>query len=905
MRSNRIRRAALAVALAFAALCAGAQVAGAVVVRAPDGQFLGVTPHIGVAPTSIPGVAAARRGSAGIGFSSNGNLNYHGGQVLHSTAPYLIFWDPGSAITTASQDLFERYFTDVAAAGGQVTNVYAVDRQFTDSTGFADYQQSFSSATQAIADTQPYPGRDMVNCPHAAPTYPHCLTDTQLQAEITRLIAADGLPQGTGANAPIYFIVTPSTVNICADSMDCADNTFCAYHSGYANGPNTVLYATIPMFFNGASSAQNPKACQFDNNPAVQEPNADPADVAIKYLSHEDNETITDPLGTGWWDSNSNQEDGDNCNAYGTFSPANGTNPDAFLPTLGGSAVAGTLFNQSIEGDPYYIQSEWSNGDVNCEMRPSAGTITPSFTVPTGPLFVAHSVSFNPGASTSTKGYTSVSWDFGDGNASFSAGAGAPSTVSHTYSAPGTYTVTLTLVDSRGNLATIGHSLTVNLGTPPTAAFSFSPPGPLVGGSVDFDASGSSDANAGASITGYAWNFGDGSTGSGVAPSHAYAAPGTYSVTLTVTDSLGLTSTPVVHTVEVIGRPSPAFTFSPNDAAPGSTVGFDASGSTDANGGGVTITGYTWDFGDQTTGIGVSPTHVYLAPGTYTVSLTVTNSLGLTSAPVTHTVTVGAPPAAAFTPSPANPVIGAPVTFDASGSSDANGGGVSITAYAWSFGDGSVASGASTSHAYANAGTYPVILTVTDSLGLSASTVHQVVVDELPTASVAVRTVHPAARVAVAFDGTRSRDPDGSIVAYSWSFGDRSAIASGAAPKHTYARPGTYAVRLTVIDGSGHSSSATTMLRVAADSRIIRTSLRSSTKARFLLVAVDGAGVVRLGSSRVTLKRAGTAKLRLALPAAGARALARKHRLRVKLTISYAPVTGPAIRKTLNLVIRS
>lgn len=752
MRSEPTRRAALAAALTLALLCACAQVAGAVVARSPDGRFLGITPHAGVAPAAIPGSVAAQHASGSIGFSSNGNLDYHGGQVLHSSAPYLIIWDPtGTGISAASRALFERYFTDVAADSGAATNVYAVDRQFTDATGFADYRQTFSSATQAIPDTQKYPARDTANCPDVAATYPKCLTDGQLQAEITRLIAADGLPQGTGANAPIYFVVTPSTVNVCADSTSCADTTFCAYHSSYVNVGSDVLYSTIPMFFSGASPAQNPKACQFDHNALPQEPNADPADIAIKYLSHEDNETITDPLGTGWWDSNGGNEDGDNCTAFGTLAPANGTNPNAFLPTLGGSAASGTLFNQFINSNQYYIQSEWSNGEVNCEMRPTASSITPTFTTPSGPLYVSGSIGFDPTASTSAGGYTSVTWDFGDGSApSFSAGSSAPAAVSHTYTTPGTHAVRLTLVDSGGNLATVSHSITVALGVPSTASFAFLPSAPVAGG----------------------------------------------------------------------------------------PIGFDASGSSDPNGGAVTITGYAWDFGDGSTGSGVAPIHAYASPGTYAVLLTVTNTLGLSSPPVMHSITVVAPPTPAFTSSPVNPGAGS------------------------------------------------------------------VVVDELPTATVAVKTAHPAARVAVAFDGSRSSDPDGAITSYRWSFGDGSATGSGVAPKHTYAHPGFYAVKLTVTDGAGQTTSARTTVDVAADSKIVKTWLSSTKHGRFLLVAVDGAGVIRIGSTKVRLRRAGTARFRVVLAPAGARKLREKHRVAIKRTVSYVPVAGPVVTEKLSLVLR-
>ena len=85
-------------------------------------------------------------------------------------------------------------------------------------------------------------------------------------------------------------------------------------------------------------------------------------------------------------------------------------------------------------------------------MRPSIGTVTPSFTVPSGSPPIGTSVSFDPSASSSTAGYSSIAWSFGDGGTSFVSTATtasvAPAIVSHTYTTPGTYTVTLTLDQS-------------------------------------------------------------------------------------------------------------------------------------------------------------------------------------------------------------------------------------------------------------------------------------------------------------------------------------------------------------------------------------------------------------------------------------------------------------------------
>ena len=300
-----------------------------------------------------------------------------------------------------------------------------------------------------------------------------CLTDTQLQAEIARLVAANNLPTGLTGQAPIYLVVTPPTVNSCLSGNQCLDNYYCAYHGQFSDGASTVLYADIATVLD----ANQPKDCQQDGNTAVQAPNAAPngqpsrtVDVALKAMSHEFSETITDPLANAWWDSASGNEDGDNCNFSGAFDPQSGNNPNAFTPTLGGAASVGTLYNQLINGDEYYTQSEWSNGSNTCLMYPPNATLTAAFSA-SARAGVATPVSFDPGASTSSNGYTSATWNFGDGSTSFM--VGAPQTVSHSFSSPGAYTVKLTLVDQNGNLSTVSHAITIP--PPPTAAFTFSP----------------------------------------------------------------------------------------------------------------------------------------------------------------------------------------------------------------------------------------------------------------------------------------------------------------------------------------------------------------------------------------------------------------------------------------------
>ena len=140
-----------------------------------------------------------------------------------------------------------------------------------------------------------------------------------------------------------------------------------------------------------------------------------------------------------------------------------------------------------------------------------------------------------------------------------------------------------------------------------------------------FDASESWDDG---SIVSFAWRFGDGTTGAGLAPTHVYAAPGSFAVELTVVDDSGARGS-VSRTVDVTDGttlpPVASFTAECN----GSTCTFDASSSWDPDG---QIASYNWNFGDGTDGFGHHVTHTYAAAGTYDVTLTVTDHHGATSA---------------------------------------------------------------------------------------------------------------------------------------------------------------------------------------------------------------------------------------------------------------------------------
>jgi len=159
---------------------------------------------------------------------------------------------------------------------------------------------------------------------------------------------------------------------------------------------------------------------------------------------------------------------------------------------------------------------------------------------------------------------------------------------------------------------------------------------------VTFDGKASNDPDG--TIVSYAWDFGDGGSGTGVAPSHTYASAGTYTVSLKVTDDAGASDsdTTEAEISAVPNVPPTANANSPYTGEAGTPVTFDGKASNDPDG---TIVSYAWDFGDSKSGAGVSPTHTYAVPGDYIVSLTVTDDGGLTdTATTTATIAVEPPP---------------------------------------------------------------------------------------------------------------------------------------------------------------------------------------------------------------------------------------------------------------------
>ena len=370
--------------------------------------------------------------------------------------------------------------------------------------------------------------------------------------------------------------------------------------------------------------------------------------------------------------------------------------------------------------------------------------------------------------------------------------------------------------DNAENVAKTSSSsytvLTINKA--PIADFS-SPSTVYTGEVADFDASSSYDLDG--YIIRYNWNFGDGNTGSGLTVSHSYANEGKYTVSLTVIDNRGAPQTKTA-TISVQNKQSPqqdvnnpptaAFTELPETAYVTDPITFDATESYDSDG---TIVSYLWNFGDGTTATGVTATHTYANSGAYTVTLTVTDDDGATdSATATKTI-MNTPPVALFTQTTQTVNIDEAISFDASESYDADG---TIVNYLWDFGDGTTATGVSATHSYPNKGGYTVTLTVTDNDGATDSTTATTnVVNQPPVAIIKETTTTVMENEEINLDASESYDADGTIVSYSWDFGNGNTV-TGVTADYTYTEAGDYTVTLTVTDNDGASSSAVVEITV-------------------------------------------------------------------------------------------
>ena len=299
----------------------------------------------------------------------------------------------------------------------------------------------------------------------------------------------------------------------------------------------------------------------------------------------------------------------------------------------------------------------------------------------------------------STGNPESWAWNFGDEGSSEN--TSDQQNPSHTYGTAGTYTVSLTVTNAAGS-ASASQLVTVTLGDPPTADFSFQ----VEGLKVFFLDTSTGDPSK------WTWDFGGAGVGEGNDPKSqqnpvfTYNAAGTYTVSLTVENAAGSDTTAQLVTVTLGDAPTADFSFQIEGLK---VFFFDAStGNPDQ---------WMWDFGGAGAGEGSNPesspnpVYTYDAAGTYTVSLTASNAAGSDTAAQTVTVSLGTGPVADFS----FVINKRQVIFTDRSTGDP-------TAWSWDFGDGSQGSmEQSPDHCYADDGTYLVRLTASNDAGSSSS----------------------------------------------------------------------------------------------------------------------------------------------------------------------------------------
>jgi len=389
-------------------------------------------------------------------------------------------------------------------------------------------------------------------------------------------------------------------------------------------------------------------------------------------------------------------------------------------------------------------------------------------------------------------------WNFGDSvRDTLWADSGDIGDISHTYTQPGTYTVTLSVFDSidgsdsetKKRAVVVGHnidSLTLSdtLGCP-GQDFAFTAHNPY-------------------GVATWRWDFGDGtvSTDTSLTQIHSYVDPGIYEFELTVTGDCG--QKVLIDSVHILNCAAPYFTADPKAGCVPFTVVFvDSSGpAIDSSGGNYDTVGiivhWSWDFGNGETREYDLPTDTidieYTDSGTYEVTLAVTTDSGGVSS-YSETISAWPEVSADFT---AAPLAGCQtpgrqfiVAFKREATGD--------TAWTWDFGDGDSAFIQNPYHAYTTPGVYSVTLEVLGACGAEVTSISQSDMIHLSDQLNEITLSLSADTVMIDSILTASDlSPIAAIVYRSWDFGDESVVTdTSAVLDHTYTQEGSYWVTLT------------------------------------------------------------------------------------------------------------
>lgn len=406
----------------------------------------------------------------------------------------------------------------------------------------------------------------------------------------------------------------------------------------------------------------------------------------------------------------------------------------------------------------------------------------------------------------------SIGWAFGDGTTATVANT------THTYTSPCTCNAVFSVKDALGQTA--GGTTVVNISALPTITAAENDSSAITGVPMQFWG----NATGGTAPVNITWTFGDGTTGYGPKPLHAYSIPGTKTIDVSVTDGIGKTASATL-TMTVKAPPGAllvSVSATPTSGTAPLTVAFTST-VTGGTGGDT----YSWSFGDASTSTVANTSHTYAHPGSFAANLTVTDSKGTTGAS-SATISVSAPPLGlSIVATPTSGLAPLAIVFSAAPT-----GGVAPYSYNWTFGDGPEYShAASPTHVYNDTTT-----------GWFNDTVHLALLDdETPHLSIArelnvtveptpplVATLHYLSNPAPNTTATYSASATGGIpwtsgYRFVWSFGDHSAnvTTNGTnSTTHEYTAPGVYHLSVVVIDSLGHNVTVTGTVNVGASAAL-------------------------------------------------------------------------------------
>lgn len=377
---------------------------------------------------------------------------------------------------------------------------------------------------------------------------------------------------------------------------------------------------------------------------------------------------------------------------------------------------------------------------------------------------------------TNTANITNVSWNFGDG------GTGSGASVQHTYSTPGTYTVTMYATDTKGCIDTIVKSGLITI-YGPTA--NFSAPGTLTCSNLEITFNDLSQSDGIHPIVQWSWDFGDGNVQQFTAPpfNHTYSAVGAYNVRLKVIDNIGCTDSINLPQLLQIGQVNAGFTVNDTLSCPNRTLNFLNQSS------GQQLQ-FSWDFDDGSTSLLPNPLHSFANNGIYNVSLVVTGQYGCKDT-IVQPITV-LTPLSRFQMSDSVSVCPPMIVHFTSAATG-------YESLVWDFGDGASSILENPDHTYTYPGQYIVKLTALGHGGTCSSVYQDTINISGPQGVFTYAPLVGCKPLVVSFTASTQN-----AVSVIWDFLDGTVASTQSFTNtHTYSEYGTYIPRIILRDPNG------------------------------------------------------------------------------------------------------